>query len=292
VAVKGREDDARNACIRAIREQERCQELAISATRRFEEWRAALKRSGGLALFTYARVTDAVTGYQADLSGGFERYLASLSGNARRSLYNLRRRLQEKGETRLTFIHEPFELALAELNALRRRRWGAGFFDGATLEFYKDLADRWGDGDAIQPYRLMVGERCVAVVIDIRRGDVQYNIQMAFDESFDASVSLGLITMGYAMERAAADGVRTYELLLGPGRNTDYKVHIASRSCQVATVQCFTSPVQANLYRCYDWFKALTGYRTRRAFFAESPRRGRADAGVSPAASRPYPSSG
>jgi CelD/BcsL family acetyltransferase involved in cellulose biosynthesis len=284
VAVRGREDEVRNACLREIRTQEKCQELAISATRRFTEWADALRKSSGLSLFTYARVIDPVTGYQADLTGGFSQYLASLSGNARRSLYNLRRRLQQKGDTRLEPIREPFAQALVELDAMRRKRWGAGFFDGATLGFYRDLGERWGDGDAIQPYRLLVGGQCVAVVIDLRRGDVQYNMQMAFDESFDPSVSLGLITLGYAMEQAAADGVRTYEMLLGPGRNTDYKGHIASRTCQVATVQCFTTPMLANFYRIYDGLKRLTGLRTPRAFFADTGERRRDTPALNPAA--------
>ena len=63
----------------------------------------------------------------------------------------------------------------------------------------------------------------VSVLYDVRKGARQYNIKMGFDPNFSSQVSLGLIHLGYAMERAAERGVASYDFLAGPGRTSDFK---------------------------------------------------------------------
>lgn len=253
VARKGFEDEARVELARLALKKEAASEFSVGTTREFEAWMRAMRRIGWPGLF-HVRLIDPMVSYQADLSQGFDEYLRSLSGNARRSLYNLRLRLAEHGDCRFEAGGD-IETGLATLNDLHARRWESPAFSGPTLAFYRDLARRFERSGSVRLSRLIVGGRCVSVLFDLRRGDTQYNIQMGFDPDFRMSVSLGLLHLGYAMEDAASNGVRTYDFLAGTGKKSDYKKRISSRSRAVMSVQFLRNPAIAGLYRAHDWLR-------------------------------------
>ena len=250
VAAKGREEEVLKACLESVLKFERCSEIAISWCRSGREWKAAidtLERPWG-----YTRVVDPLRSYQADLSQGFNAYLASLSSNARRSLFNLRRKLPWADDTNISEIPaENYPEALNELNRLHGLRWDAPALDGATLRVHEELIRRWSGQDRIRFSQIEIGGRRVSILYDIRIGTTQYNIQMGFDPGL-GSISLGLLHLGYAMERAADEGVCTYDFLGGEGRATDYKRRIASHSMDVVSIQCLTNPFIAGIFRTYD----------------------------------------
>jgi len=257
VALAGREPEVRNACVDTLLRTDGYSEISVATSPAFEEWEAVF-RARGRWRGAYVRVIDRMTSYQADLSSGFVSYLESLSANARRSVYNLRKRLQSHGEVRLEQIDPGGqEQGLEDLNDLHRQRWGTPAFGPMTARLQRNLIEVWRGTGRVRMSRLLVAGRTVSMLHDLRIGDIQYNIQMGFDPAFDSSLSLGLLHLGYGMEQAAADGVATYDFLAGKGRVADYKKRIASRSCQLASVQYFHGPLLSTAFRVHDCLRRL-----------------------------------
>ncbi|HEY0941165.1 MAG TPA: GNAT family N-acetyltransferase [Steroidobacter sp.] len=252
VAVAGREAEVRAACLRSILQHERCSEFVVGWTGAGEAWVSAIENLPRPP-WSYVRRIDPLISYQADLSTGFERYLATLSGNARRSLFNQRRKLAEKGELTVTEV-PPAELdaALQEMNRLHALRWNAPALSGVNLRVHEDLIRRWADSGSVRMSIIRIDGKPISVLYDLRVGQAQFNVQMGFDPGFDSSISLGLIHLGYAMEQAARDGVQTYDFMAGTGRSTDYKKRIATRTANVITIQYLRNPILATIFRLYD----------------------------------------
>jgi CelD/BcsL family acetyltransferase involved in cellulose biosynthesis len=252
VAVAGCEAEVRKACLASVLEHERCSEFVIGWTSAAPAWIAAIgalpKRAG-----YYVRSIDPEISYQVDLRGGFERYLARLSGSARRSLFNQRRKLAEKGQLSVAVVPAgELGATLQEMNRLHALRWNTPALSRETLRVHEDLIARWSGDGRVQMSVIRIDGRAVSILYDLRIGFRQYNIQMGFDPDFDKSLSLGLLHLGYAMEQAAGEGVQTYDYLAGSGRSNDYKKRIATRSGEMATVQFLCNPLVAAVHRLYD----------------------------------------
>lgn len=252
VAIAGYEAEVRAACLKSVLEHERCSEFVITWSAAGASWLEVMK-SLPRSLCSYLREIDPMTSYQADLSAGFEQYLAGLSGNARRSLFNQRRKLAEKGEVRVDPVPPGEHLAaLREMNRLHALRWNSAALSKETLSVHEELIARWSDRGNIQMSIIKIDGKAVSILYDVRQGATQYNIQMGFDPNFDSSISLGLLHLGYAMEQAAHDGVRIYDYLAGTGRSTDYKRRIATRTAAVVSIQYLCNPLIATIFRGYD----------------------------------------
>lgn len=229
-----------------------CSEVAICCADERQGWCDAL-RSPGDRRGHLVRSVDHAVSYQADLSSGFESYLRLLGESTRRKLFNLRRRLQQLGKVVVGPVEpQAVELTLHHLNRLHATRWGSPVFSGPRWQFHLAFARGAAERGQLQLSRLIVAERTVCVLYDIRIGRVQYNLQMGFDQEFGRSMSLGLLHLGYAMEQAAAAGVQAYDFLAGPGRVTSYKEHLAQRTRSLGTAQLVRHPLLARLYRWHD----------------------------------------
>lgn len=252
IAVAGREQEVRAAALESVLRQERCGEFSVGWCAEGAAWQELLDARPGRWL-RHLRMVDPLIAYEANLADGFAAYLASLSGNTRRSLFNLRRKLSDHGAVSVAAV-PPDEhcLALAEMARLHALRWGGPPFSPAGLRMQQDLIARWSGAGRIRLSTLKVEDRTVSVLYDFRIGHVQYNMQMGFDPGFSNSISIGLLHLGYAMEQAADDGVLTYNFLAGTGRETDYKKRIASRQVELISIQYLQDPVVAGMFRMYD----------------------------------------
>jgi CelD/BcsL family acetyltransferase involved in cellulose biosynthesis len=227
-------------------------ELVVCYTSAGPEWTRAFE-DAGMQRSGYWRVIESSTSYQADLSAGFGQYLAGLGQSTRRSLWHLRRRLGSPAEVRLEQVPgSDLDAAFADFNRLHTLRWGESAFGGKRLGFHRGLAADLARRGELRMSRLWVGARLVSMLYDIRKGSNQYNIKMAFDPSVEQQYSLGLIHFGFAMEAAAAEGVRSYDFLAGRGLKTDYKSHLGQRSDELATVHLTRGALLPRLYRWYD----------------------------------------
>jgi CelD/BcsL family acetyltransferase involved in cellulose biosynthesis len=163
------------------------------------------------------------------LEEGFEAYLAGLSGNARRSLFNRRRYLEGLGTVALEYAGAP-EVGeyFRELNRLHALRWDEPVFTGHRLAFHEDLATCMAEQDRLRFSRLSIDGRTVSVLYHLRGGRREYNLQMGFDDGFHAhKISLGLLHLGYAIERASEEGIYAIDLLAGGGKHGLFKHRVA-----------------------------------------------------------------
>ncbi len=251
VAIAAETDSVRRACARALLAERSWTEWVIGLTAAATQWRDVLAQSvGGERL--YLRDVDPLVSYQADLSCGTGAYLRSLGQSTRRSLWNLRRRLVRQGVSFQPLPAEEIESGFSDLNRLHQLRWQRPAFTGATLEFHTRVARRLASRGELSLSRLTAGSQVVSVLYDIRKGTRQYNISMGFDPRFDASVSLGLLHLGYSLEAAAEQQVRTYDFLAGSGQHTDYKRHLGQARRDVSCVQLLRGRVLPALYRWRD----------------------------------------
>ena len=242
----------RDACLQVLLEESAWQELVIGLTVAGPQWRLSLAAREPSSRH-YAREPDCSVSYQADLAGGFHAYLDRLSQSTRRSMWNLRRRLEMHGGVRLELVaaHE-VAVGFDELNRLHQLRWNKPAFSGTRLAFHLDLARRLATAGELALSRLRVGSEVVSVLYDIRKGTRQYNIKMAFDPRFDFRLSLGVMHLGYAMEAAAERGVTVYDFLAGHGQKNDYKRHLGQTRRSLSCVQVLRGRLLPALYRWYD----------------------------------------
>lgn len=253
VAAQGRECDVRAHVVEAIREHLDPAEIAIGWTRSPAAWIRQLTRAG-----THVRIASREKSYQADLSEGFAAYAAALGASTRRSMINLRSRLEHKGALRLVQANSSEEALqmLDDLNRLHAHRWGKPAFSGAALAFHRELITLWMPKRRIVLTSLFAGTHCISASYDLRVGTRQFNIQLGFNPAYAPRASPGLIHLGFAMEQAASEGVTIYDFLAGQGRKSDYKKHLASRSQDVCTIQALRGPVGYVCYRLIDVLRA------------------------------------
>jgi CelD/BcsL family acetyltransferase involved in cellulose biosynthesis len=252
IAAREELDEVRRACAQVLLEQPSWSELVIGLTAAADRWRDAFAPTVS-SKARYVRNVDRCVSYQADLSEGFGRYLRTLGQSTRRSVWNLRRRLARLGEVRVEQLREDeIEQGFADLNRLHALRWRRPAFTGKRLSFHTSLAKLLAARGELAFSRLSIGGEVVSVLYDIRREQRQYNLKMGFDPSLSLQVSLGLIHLGYAMESAAAEQVRIYDFLAGPGRTSDYKRHLSQVRRELSSVQILRGRLLPSLYRWRD----------------------------------------
>jgi CelD/BcsL family acetyltransferase involved in cellulose biosynthesis len=216
-------------------------EISIGWTKAQELWAESLRGSRTHA-WEVVRALDPKEAYAVDLRNGFKSYTAALSGNARRSMFNLRRKLETSAGLSFRSVDPTEALAsLDRMNALHALRWKKPAF-GDSLEFHRELIGRLRHGCEVKFSELLVRENVVSVLYDIRRNGRQYNIQMGFDPEAFPNTSLGIIHLGYAIEEAACSGVEYYDFLGGEGMMSDYKRRYANVPVRLYTVQHLRGP--------------------------------------------------
>jgi hypothetical protein len=239
----------REACVRALLDEGAWSELVIGYTGAAKCWRKAFSEQMSPRRH-YVRELDRAVSYQADLSGGFDGYLRSLGQSTRRSIWNLRRRLDALGRVRLEHIG-PDDIAAGfqDLNRLHQLRWNRPAFTGRRLEFHTGFAVRLASCGELALSRLRVGRNVVSVLYDIRKAGRQYNIKQGFDPAFASHLSLGLLHLGYALEAAAANRIGVYDFLAGRGQRTNFKHNLSQLHVGLSSVQMLRGMVLPTLYR-------------------------------------------
>ena len=252
IAIAADTELVRHACAQALLSERAWTEWVIGFTTAGRQWCEAFAALD-LGQRQYVRDLDRLVSYQADLSCGFGPYMRNLGQSTRRSLWNLRRRLAQQGTVSFESL-SPAEIdtGFSDLNRLHQLRWHRPAFAGASLEFHRRLATRLAARGELALSRLRVGGRVVSMLYDIRKGTRQYNISLGFDPSFSRRLSLGLIHLGYGMEAAAEDQVRTYDFLAGTGQRSDYKRHLSQACSNLSCIQVLRGYVLPSLYRWHD----------------------------------------
>jgi Acetyltransferase (GNAT) domain len=218
---------------------------------------AACLQALALAPGTHLRDTDALPIYRIATDTDFAGYLLRLSASTRRRLM-----AQRKG-SRLFSLEFATADSLADylgtLGELLAARWGNPHFSGRRATLHREFATQMAGVGALRLSRLVVDGQVISILYNVVAGGREYNIQSAFQSGIPQLKSPGYLHLGYSLERAFADGLGSYELLAGFGRNTDYKAALARDRATISTIQLIRHPFWSRMYRTYDRLSARRG---------------------------------
>lgn len=174
--------------------------------------------------------------------GGFAEYLASLGAQHRttfrRKLGALHRRFAVRFE--LARTEEERRRALAILIDLHQRRWKSrgqseAFCSAGLRAFHQELGALALERGWLRLFVLRLDGRPVAALYGFRYGRIFSFYQSGFDPDF-AKESVGLVSMGLALESAFDEGAAAFDLLHG---DEPYKFHWARDARQLSSIDLY-----------------------------------------------------
>lgn len=226
-------------------------ELLLVNAERHTPTFAAL-REVSIAARAFDRTIDPMTAYHVDLGGDFQAYLGSISQQARRQLYNKRKRQAgESGFRWESASPESEQEFRTDLDSLHRARWGWAATDGIRGRVYGDLPLACPGADGLILRRLRSGNETIAAMLGFRVGHRIYELQNAVDTDYDKTLSPGLLQAGFLIEEACSTGVSVVDFLGGAGRTQDYKARLGTVRTELACLHVVRSPVLKALYRLH-----------------------------------------
>jgi CelD/BcsL family acetyltransferase involved in cellulose biosynthesis len=185
-------------------------------------------------------------------AGGFAEYLAGRGAEHRYAFRRKLRALRRRHAVRLDAVRDEAgrPAALQILVDLHRKRWhGRGHseaFDGVgQLAFHEEfsmlaLARGW-----LRLFVLRLDGRPAAALYGFRHGRVFSFFQSGFDPAF-AKESVGLVTMGLAIQAAFDEGADEFDLLHG---DEPYKLHWASATRELARLELYPPGARGRISR-------------------------------------------
>ena len=207
------------------------------------------------------RELDRSTGYPIDTRGSFEDYLAGLGRNTRLKLFNRRKLLAGLGTVELRPVEEGgIDRLIDALNEFDKIRFGHDSTINALArrQFHQLHDSMPGLSITSHSSLLYLDDELLSVIINFRLGRCVYNMQLGYRPDFHKKISLGTLHLGYALEAAFEDPeIDRFDLLLGSGKNSDYKRHLTDRRREAASWQVLRSPLLRTLFAINDGGKAL-----------------------------------
>lgn len=194
-------------------------------------------------------------GFAILLQDGFSSYLRQLSGNARRKMFNQRARLENSGNVSFETVGQgELEAFFSILNDLHQRRWGKKAFEGESLDFVHDMAQKLQFEGQFASTILYQNGKPISALFDLVCGGRRYNIQMGFDPMVQPNLSLGLLHLGYAIEDSYRLGYESYQLLVGSGKTTEYKARLCQERIGVGTMRIILPRWLQSAHRIFSIF--------------------------------------
>ncbi len=245
--------DYLDVIIRSGREQEASRALAQSLARsRHMLELAQLKRGSCLASTLAASLEESGWSFSTTKTGvcpfihlsgqSWLSYLASLGSQHR---YNFQRRLKN--------LHKQFEvrfeparteqergLALELLIEMHNRRWqerggSDAFHLPGLVSFHEEFSRLALDRGWLRLFVLWLDGKPAASLYGLRYGGTFYFYQAGFDPAYSKQ-SVGLLTMGLAIQSAFEEGAGQYDLLHG---EEEYKFHWARQTRELERLELY-----------------------------------------------------
>jgi CelD/BcsL family acetyltransferase involved in cellulose biosynthesis len=209
--------------------------------------------AGSLSDTAYLRTVESMTGWSITLPASFETFVTRLSSNTRRKAVNQRGKVAD-----VSFVSTPASqrrAALERLDTFVARRWDTrsqGISPNSRGRFHAELIEQLASDDAVRLTELVSGAHCVSVMLNLRMGGTEYYLQSGFDAAFARGLSPGYLHLGYAIEAACRDGLRSFDFLAGRGLHRDYKQDFAASSAPLQTLHLVRKPVLRLLFQVFD----------------------------------------
>jgi CelD/BcsL family acetyltransferase involved in cellulose biosynthesis len=207
----------------------------------------------------YTRRMEKLPAWSIPLPASFDLFTTQLASNTRRKLLHQRSKLADARFVELAPSEWP--AALERLERLVARRWGPGD-RGPSQAFHAELVGSL-DRNAVRLSEVRSSGACVSVMLNIRAGGTEYYLQSGFDPTFARGLSPGYLHLGYAIEAACRDGVRTFDLLAGRGLHRDYKRDLAADGRLLTTFHVLRRGPLRALFRLADRLRGRTDITSR-----------------------------
>lgn len=211
------------------------------------------------------RVISEDTAYSVNTVGDFQTYLSELGSNTRLRLFNRRKVLENMGEVKLCeFWPDRTDEFFQILDDLIMRRWGKPSFGGIDgISFQRRFLDKIAaEGGVPNLSVLIINGRALSALYNVAFNGRMYNIHSGFEENFNKKLALGTLHIGYNIEQCfRREDITVFDLLVGTGKNEDYKCRIADRQEPLASIMLVRSPVFKFLYLLKDRRKSRLAAR-------------------------------
>jgi len=196
--------------------------------------------------------------YSVDTEGSFTEYLGTLGKNTRLKLFNRRKALSEYGDVSLEYVdlREGDEIFQC-INDFHCVRYGSHPFNEKNVAIVRYLINSLPESAQLKCSSLLkVDKKPVSTIVNIFLDGKIYNIQLGFLEDFDKRVSLGTLHLGYTIEMAfESDEIKTFDLLTGEGKNSNYKSRLARQHSTLLSIQILKKPIIRLMYFLNDKLK-------------------------------------
>ena len=195
-------------------------------------------RSDGLR--HHAQVTPRGACPIADLTGGFDAYLARLSANTRQQCRRLMRQAEQAGVVFEVADEPNRDQCFEQLVELHQQRWQGdgkpGCFSAQRFtQFHREMVRKWlPDGRAVLS-RLTLAGRPIAVKYGfVLNGKYDFYQSGVLADQAAALKSPGVVSFMYLMRHLADQGVRTFDFLRG---SSSYKQRLATTAQPLVQVR-------------------------------------------------------
>ena len=204
----------------------------------------------------YYRIDLVEDTYTIDTTHSFKDYISGLGKNTRLKLINRRNQLAKHGNISVEKIstHDIGNF-IKTLNELHYQRWKQTCFDESQSKFILSIFNALGHKQITSCSLLKIDDRPISAMANITVDGTVYNLQMGFREGFDKKISLGTLHIGYAIEDSFNNNeIKSFDLLAGAGKNSNYKERISLPHTRLETSQTIRRPSLKLLYYLKDHY--------------------------------------
>lgn len=200
----------------------------------------------------YQRPQERDQAYGIDTKGTFNNYIASLGKNSRLKTYNRRTLLNTLGDVVLEPVTaDNYPDVLTMLTDFHRSRWEQEISYKSHQQFLAQLTE---SGDIrISGIIIRLDGNVIGCTFDLISDNRSYNFQIGYSDDVSKKISMGSLTLGYAIELYYDDvPIKYYDFMAGEGKNSNYKSRIAEPGKELCRLQTLVSPVLAMVYKVKD----------------------------------------
>lgn len=188
-----------------------------------------------------------------DIAGrSWESYLAGVGPSHRQNVRRRLRRIAASFQVDFQQVRNEAQrreclLLFAELHRMRwaERRGSDALDDAGIMEFHEELTAMALQRGWLRLFLLRLDRKPVASIYAFRYGKVFYFYQSGFDPAYRHH-SVGLVTMGLAIQRAIDEGAAEYDMLHG---DEEYKFLWARGGRDLVRLDCYPPNAEGALYR-------------------------------------------
>lgn len=199
--------------------------------------------------------------YIIDLKGDFKEFSAQLKKKVRQKTILHRRLLPQN--TALVKIKTPeLSLFLAQLNTLKKMRWGKPVYQKNRLSFQEAFIKRCGKDSKItfNSSLLEIDSQNESAFYAIETTHKVYFLQYAFNPNFNSKLSLGFLHLGFVIEELFESNIDSLILLPGSGKTTNYKQSLSNNQPALLAVRISPSWWLNVLLKSYSLLKCIRNY--------------------------------